>query len=139
MGIFSKGWLELMFSKNTMSWITRVGETVKPIFLFGEKKRYFQWKKAAMEAKKQGLTTTCGVCNNLIFPGEFVGLCRLNSGENEEVIIHAGFHYSLENSKSVFCETGAIGIGHWNGKEIAGSQESAVLKAIRTGEIVVSG
>jgi len=124
--------MSILFKKID-AWKMRFEENVKIMLMSTEEKRYFLWKKAALEAKKKGLITSCEICSEPIFPGEFVATGTLG---NKEVIIHAGFHYTLEKPGAVFCETAAVGIGYWNGKQIDGTGESAAAECFRTGKTV---
>lgn len=122
-----------MFSKKIGDLKSRLLESIRLIFMFPEDRRYYLWKKAALKAREEGLTTTCVTCDGPIFPGQFVAEGLL---DGKKVMAHAGFHYTLEDSDPVICETGGIGIGYWNGKEIDGTGESAASKVMRTGVTV---
>jgi hypothetical protein len=123
----------MLFKKMMAKWKEGIEENIRLMFMFPAERRYHLWKKAALEAKEKGLTATCITCSGPIFPGEFVAVGTLNG---KQVMSHAGFHYALDNPDPVICETGAIGVGHWNGKEVEGIGESAAAKAMRTGKPV---
>lgn len=95
---------------------------------------YWRWKREAKKALTEKKTAECHICKEPIFPGDFVG--RAVSGEGRKVLVHAGFHFSL-TERSSFCETGAIGTGAWNGTEVVDEGESALAKAIRTGDVQI--
>ncbi|MCL5017265.1 MAG: hypothetical protein M1155_01195 [Patescibacteria group bacterium] len=123
----------MLFKKMMTKWKEMAEESIRLMFMFPAERRYYLWKKAALEAKEKGLTATCIMCDEPIFPGEFVAVGTLN---DKQVMAHAGFHYALDNSDPIMCETGAIGVGYWNGKEVEGIGECAAAKAPRTGETV---
>ena len=89
--------------------------------------RWRKWKKKAVEAMENCTTVQCAICFDHIFPGDFVGVCA------SEEFVHAGYHFTL-TEQNAFCETGGIGVGHWNGEFVEGVLEAVVEKAFRTGE-----
>ena len=92
--------------------------------------RWWVWKRKARRAVRESLTAACCHCNDHIFPGDFVGV-GINETK-EKILVHAGYHNSLKE-KYVICESGGIGVGFWDGKEVAGIGESLASKALRTG------
>ncbi len=75
----------------------------------------------------------CVACGLDILPGEFVG--KVTTGE----FIHAGYHrHPVTGEYGQFCETGGIGIGIWNGKEIVNPQCSPVQMVFETGRPVLA-
>ncbi len=95
--------------------------------------RYLRWKRRAKLAIKEGKITTCCICKEPIFPGQFVAVGYFKSEPDVEKLAHAGYHYSL-NKKSEFCLTGALGVGYWDGEKVTQYGESTAAKAVRTGE-----
>ena len=125
--------VRIMLFKRIAEWKLKLKESIKLVIMLPKEKRYFLWKRAAIEAKEKGLTTTCAICGGSIFPGEFVAMGTL---DGKEVIAHAGFHYAMEKSEPAFCETAAVGIGYWNAKGINEIRESAGAKAMKTGKAI---
>ena len=123
----------MFFKKMLAEWKEGVKENIRFIFMLPQERHYYLWKKAALEAKEKGLTATCVICGELICPGEFVAIST--TGGKQEMV-HAGFHYAMDNSDPVMCETGSLGVGYWNGKEVEGIEESAAAKTFRTGKKV---
>ena len=78
---------------------------------------YWLWKRRVRKISPENCSICC-ICNDPIYPRQFVG----KTADNR--LVHAGYHYSLKGESS-FCETGAIGIGFWDGKKIAGQITSA--------------
>ena len=123
-----------MFFGKKSEWRFKLMERLKLILMSSKEKRYFLWRKAAIKAKEDGLTTVCAICEEPIFPDEFVATGTV---AGKKIIVHAGLHYTLEKSDLIICETGGVGIGYWNGKGINGIGESPSAKAARTGKPVV--
>lgn len=113
---------------------TRIFEGIEHMFMFSDKAKYDSWKKEALAAKNKGLTIRCGYCNGLIFPGQSV---TEDMRGGVKIIAHAGFHYILDSSEAaLMCEKGSFSIGHWNGKEIIKTCESAAAKTVIPTEMV---
>ena len=74
--------------------------------------RYFFWKVKAKRAIKDKRVTTCTYCREYIFPGDLVIDGTNRNGD--PILVHAGFHHSLK-SRAVFCETGTVANGVWEG------------------------
>lgn len=103
-------------------------------------RRWKKWKQKAFNSIAENLTAKCVACDDLIFPGDLVGTPRPENRDetNKLLLIHAGFHDTLQNDEPAFCVTGAIACGIWNGKWVEkykGLQEPLALKAIRTGQV----
>jgi len=84
--------------------------------------RWLFWKRRAKRAIGKGLTTRCILCDDFIFPGQFVAVCAGEIEENDR-LVHAGFHFTLR-AQNFFCETATVGIGWWNGKRVVGWKET---------------
>jgi len=89
---------------------------------------YWIWRRKAVKALKKNLTAVCNFCHEPIFPGDFVGIAENKEGKT--VLIHAGFHYSL-NSRNAICETGVVGSAVWDGKRVISTCESLLDKAFQ--------
>jgi hypothetical protein len=72
---------------------------------------YLLWKRRVKKIAPEKCSLCC-VCEEAIYPDDFVG--ETTDGR----LFHAGYHFSLKRGKDAFCETGAAGIGIWNGKEV---------------------
>lgn len=92
---------------------------------------YWRWKRKAQKAVEAGLTAQCCACDDLIVPGDFIGIGM--DKDRKEVLVHAGYHFSLSRIDA-FCETGAIGCAFWDGHQVVGLGESLGAKAMRTGQ-----
>ncbi|MEK7179857.1 MAG: hypothetical protein AAB706_00095 [Patescibacteria group bacterium] len=90
---------------------------------------YWAWKRRVRKIAPE-LCSVCCICNDLIYPGQFVG--EATDGR----LVHAGYH-DTPKEQNVFCETGAIGIGFWDGKKITGKMPSVAEIACCTGKGVV--
>ncbi len=110
-----------------MLFITKILEGIEYMFMFSDKAKYDAWKKDAEEAIKNKLTTRCGLCGERIFPGQSVAE---GIDKGKKIIVHTGFHYILESSDATVCETSALSIGYWDGKEIKRTGDSAANKAL---------
>ena len=99
-----------------------------------ERLRAWLFKREAEKLIRQKKTAECICCDDPILPGDFVGVGILKKNPKREGLIHAGFHRTL-NKPDAFCETGAIGIGFWDGERVVKVGESAASKTMRTGQI----
>lgn len=100
---------------------------------FGKWVSYKLWKKKAKKAIEENRVTKCYVCNNHIYPNQCVAIGVIKErGEEKEVLIHAGFHFSLENADA-FCETGVLASGWWDGEKVISYKET-MLDKLMSGE-----
>lgn len=88
---------------------------------------YWLWKRRVKKIPSEKCRTCC-VCDQPIYPDEFVGQTT------EDLLVHAGFHNSLVKEND-FCETAAVGSGYWNGTSVD-PVESAFSASLRTGKAV---
>ena len=95
-----------------------------------ERYPYWAWKRRVRKVAPE-LCSICCVCNDPIYPKEFVG--QTSDGR----LVHAGFHFSLTKGECAFCETGSIGIGFWDGEKVAGKINSAAEIACNIGKSVI--
>lgn len=90
---------------------------------------YWRWKRR-MRKLAPDRKGACCLCDDPILPGDFVG--ETSDGR----LVHAGFHWTARD-KNAFCETAAIGIGHWHPEGLVRLAETAAAEAMRTGKPVV--
>ncbi|OHB21492.1 MAG: hypothetical protein A2939_03105 [Parcubacteria group bacterium RIFCSPLOWO2_01_FULL_48_18] len=103
---------------------------------FYEDIKWRRWKKGATRAIDSGRVTLCAICNDHVFPNDFVAEAFVGDDPTPK-LIHAGFHYSMKE-RSAFCAMGAIGTGFWDGEKFVKTMtESTAQAAIRTGEAQV--
>src|SRR3989344_4961854 len=95
--------------------------------------RYWRWKRMAGKAIAENRIAECIDCDDPIVPGDFVAVESSCSDVSHQHLVHAGFHFTL-NNRNAFCETGAVGIGYWDGIQVINCGESLAAKALRTGE-----
>jgi hypothetical protein len=95
---------------------------------------YEVWKAMAKRAIVEGRTTKCADCEDPIVPGDFVarGEVRRWLIFSKPVLVHAGFHYTMER-EDAFCLTGAMGCGYWDGTKVISEHEALASRVMREG------
>lgn len=63
------------------------------------------WKRRMKKVSQEQLGT-CLLCNDPVYPGDFVGVTT------DGKVVHAGFHWTMHD-RNAFCETGAVGSATW--------------------------